>query len=168
MGVRKGSICSFISYLVEHLVKTLKFCVTVHNSHLVKILTFAPLKKLAPLKNSCGRAHVQNPSVKEQDSFNAISMQATFIYISDLLKNQPTQFTQSSAQFSPIIPFWLKITDRCFYHQAPALQNSLPNHLQVYFILQCHLASAYRLLYSKVLHFLSSNHFSQFHNHLKT
>ena len=52
--------------------------------------------------------------------------------ILDLLKIQPTHSTRSSAVVihqRPSNPSRLKITDRSFYHQAPALWNSLPKHL---------------------------------------
>ena len=52
--------------------------------------------------------------------------------ILDLLKIQPTHSTRSSAVVTlqrPANPSRLKITDRSFYHQAPALWNSLPKHL---------------------------------------
>ena len=53
--------------------------------------------------------------------------------ILDLLKIQPTHFTRSSAVVTlqrPSNPSRLKITDRSFYHQAPALWNSLPHYLR--------------------------------------
>ena len=53
--------------------------------------------------------------------------------ILDLLKIQPTHSTRSSAVATlqrPSNPSRLKITDRSFYHQAPALWNSLPQHLR--------------------------------------
>ena len=53
--------------------------------------------------------------------------------ILDLLEIQPTHSTRSSAVVTlqlPPNPSRLKITDRFFYHQAPALWNSLPQHLR--------------------------------------
>ena len=53
--------------------------------------------------------------------------------ILDLLKIQPTHSTHSSAVVilqRPSNPSRLKIIDRSFYHQAPALWNSLPKHLR--------------------------------------
>ena len=54
-------------------------------------------------------------------------------FILDLLKIQPTHSTCSSAVVTlqrPSNPSRLKIyADRFFYHQAPALWNSLPKHL---------------------------------------
>ena len=53
--------------------------------------------------------------------------------ILDLLKIQPTHSTRSSAVVTlqrPSNPSRVKITDRSFYHQAPALWNSLPQHLR--------------------------------------
>ena len=55
--------------------------------------------------------------------------------ILDLLKIQPTHSTRSSAVVTLQRPFnspRLKITDRSFYHQAPALWNSLPQHLRAF------------------------------------
>ena len=52
--------------------------------------------------------------------------------ILDLLKIQPTYSTRSSAVVTlqrPSNPSRLKITDKSFYHPAPALWNSLPQHL---------------------------------------
>ena len=76
--------------------------------------------------------------------------------ILDLLKNQPTYSTRSSTVVTlqrPSNPSRLKITDRSFYHQAPALWNSLPKHLHALsFFLQHHL-----LKVSNQLHTLSSH-----------
>ena len=55
--------------------------------------------------------------------------------ILDLLKIQPTHSTRSSAVVThqrPSNPSRLKITDQFFYHQAPALWNSLPQHLRAF------------------------------------
>ena len=53
--------------------------------------------------------------------------------ILDLLEIQPTHSTRSSAVVTlqrSSNPSWLKITDRSFNHQAPALWNSLPQHMR--------------------------------------
>ena len=53
--------------------------------------------------------------------------------ISDLLTIQPTRSTRSSAVVTlqrPPNPSRLKISDRSFYFQAPALWNALPHHLR--------------------------------------
>ena len=53
--------------------------------------------------------------------------------ISDLLTIQPTRSTRSSAVVTlrrPSNPSRLKISDRSFYFQAPALWNALPHHLR--------------------------------------
>ena len=76
--------------------------------------------------------------------------------ISDLLTIQPTRSTRSSAVVTlqrPSNPSRLKISDRSFYFQAPALWNALPHHL-------CSHSSQSDSLLS-----LSS---SQFHKQLKT
>ena len=81
--------------------------------------------------------------------------------ILDLLKIQPTHSTRSSAVVTlqrPSNPSRLKITDRSFYHQAPALWNSLPQHLRA-------LSSASPTQTNNPLLSLSS---SQFHEQLKT
>ena len=83
--------------------------------------------------------------------------------ILDLLKIQPTHFTRSSAVATiqrPSNPSQLKITDRSFYHQAPALWNALYLTICVHF-LQHHL----RTQTNNSLLSLSS---SQFHKQLKT
>ena len=52
--------------------------------------------------------------------------------ISDLFTIQPTSSTRSSAVVTlqrPSNPSRLKISDRSFYLQAPALWNALPHHL---------------------------------------
>ena len=76
--------------------------------------------------------------------------------ISDLLTIQPTRSTRSSAVVTlqrPSNPSRLKISDRSFYFQAPALWNALPHHLR------SHSSQSDSLLS------LSS---SQFHKQLKT
>ena len=81
--------------------------------------------------------------------------------ILDLLKIQPTHSTRSSAVVTlqrPSNPSRLKITDRSFYRQAPALWNSLPQHLRA-------LSSASPTQTNNPLLSLSS---SQFHKQLKT
>ena len=81
--------------------------------------------------------------------------------ILDLLKIQPTHSTRSSAVVTlqrPSNPSRLKITDRSFYHQAPALWNSLPHHLRA-------LSSTSPTQTNNSLLSLSS---SQFHKQLKT
>ena len=53
--------------------------------------------------------------------------------ISDLLTIQPTCSTRSSAVVTlqrPSNPSRIKISDRSFYFQAPALWNALPHHLR--------------------------------------
>ena len=78
--------------------------------------------------------------------------------ISDLLTIQPTRSTRSSAVVTlqhPSNPSRLKISDRSFYFQAPALWNALPHHLRSH----SHSSQAQSLLS------LSS---SQFHKQLKT
>mgnify|MGYP003531577293 CR=1 FL=1 len=81
--------------------------------------------------------------------------------ILDLLKIQPTHSTRSSAVVTlqrPSNPSRLKITDRSFYHQAPALWNSLPQHLRA-----LSSTSSTQTNYS-----LLSLFSSQFHKQLKT
>ena len=81
--------------------------------------------------------------------------------ILDLLKIQPTHSTRSSAVVTlqrPSNPSRLKITDRSFYHQAPALWNSLPQHLRA-------LSSTSPTQTNNSLLSLSS---SQFHKQLQT
>ena len=81
--------------------------------------------------------------------------------ILDLLKIQPTHSTRSSAVVTlqrPSNPSRFKITDRSFYHQAPALWNSLPQHLRA-------LSSTSPTQTNNSLLSLSS---SQFHKQLKT
>ena len=81
--------------------------------------------------------------------------------ILDLLKIQPTHSTRSSAVVTlqrPYNPSRLKITDRSFHHQAPALWNSLPQHLRA-------LSSTSPTQTNNSLLSLSS---SQFHKQLKT
>ena len=80
--------------------------------------------------------------------------------ILDLLKIQPTHSTRSSTVVTlqrPSNPSRLKITDRFFYHQAPALWNSLPQHLRA-------LSSTSPTQTNNSLLSLSS----QFHKQLKT
>ena len=80
--------------------------------------------------------------------------------ILDLLKIQPTHSTRSSAVATlqrPSNPSRPKITDR-YYHQAPALWNSLPQHLRA-------LSSTSPTQTNNSLLSLSS---SQFHKQLKT
>ena len=77
------------------------------------------------------------------------------------LKIQPTHSTRSSAVVTlqrPSNPSRLKITDRSFYHQAPALWNSLPKHLRA-------LSSTLPTQTNNSLLSLSS---FQFHKQLKT
>ena len=76
--------------------------------------------------------------------------------ISDLLTIQPTRSTRSSAVVTlqrPSNPSRLKISDRSFYFQAPALWNALPHHLRSH---------------SSQSHSLLSLSSSQFHKQLKT
>ena len=78
--------------------------------------------------------------------------------ISDLLTIQPTRSTRSSAVVTlqrPSNPSRLKISDRSFYFQAPALWNALPHHLRSH-------------SHSSQSHSLLSLAFSQFHKQLKT
>ena len=78
--------------------------------------------------------------------------------ISDLLTIQPTRSTRSSAVVTlqrPSNPSRLKISDRSFYFQAPALWNALPHHLR------SHSPSSQS-------HSLLSLSSSQFHKQLKT
>ena len=82
-------------------------------------------------------------------------------YILDLLKIQPTHSTRSSALVTlqrPSSPSRLKITDRSFYYQAPAIWHSLSQHLRA-------LSSASPTQTNNPLLSLSS---SQFHKQLKT
>ena len=77
--------------------------------------------------------------------------------ISDLLTIQPTRSTRSSAVVTlqrPSNPSRLKISDRSFYFQAPALWNALPHHLRSH----SHSSQAHSLLSLS----------SQFHKQLKT
>ena len=81
--------------------------------------------------------------------------------ILDLLKIQPPHSTRSSAVVTlqrPSNPSRLKITDKSFYHQAPALWNSLPQYLRA-------LSSTSSTQTNNPLLSLSS---SQFHKQLKT
>ena len=78
--------------------------------------------------------------------------------ISDLLTIQPTRSTRSSAVVTlqrPSNPSRLKISDRSFYFQAPALWNALPHHLRSH-------------SHSSESHSLLSLSSSQFHKQLKT
>ena len=78
--------------------------------------------------------------------------------ISDLLTIQPTRSTRSTAVVTlqrPSNPSRLKISDRSFYFQAPALWNALPHHLRSY-------------SHSSQSHSLLSLSSSQFHKQLKT
>ena len=78
--------------------------------------------------------------------------------ISDLLTIQPTRSTRSSAVVTlqrPSNPSRLKISDRSFYFQAPALWNALPHHLRSH-------------SHSSQSHSLLSLSSSQFHKQLKT
>ena len=78
--------------------------------------------------------------------------------ISDLLTIQPTRSTRSSAVVTlqrPLNPSRLKISDRSFYFQAPALWNALPHHLRSH-------------SHSSESHSLLSLSSSQFHKQLKT
>ena len=78
--------------------------------------------------------------------------------ISDLLTIQPTRSTRSSAFVTlqrPPNPSRLKISDRSFYFQAPALWNALPHHLRSH-------------SHSSQSHSLLSLSSSQFHKQLKT
>ena len=77
--------------------------------------------------------------------------------ISDLLTIQPTRSTRSSAVVTlqrPSNPSRLKISDRSFYFQAPALWNALPHHLRSH-------------SHSSQSHSLLSLSSSQFHKQLK-
>ena len=93
-----------------------------------------------------------------QNSFTNLqitSVQQTFLH-SDLLTIQPTRSTRSSAVVTlqrPSNPSRLKISDRSFYFQAPALWNALPHHLHSH---------------SSQSHSLLSLSSSQFHKQLKT
>ena len=81
--------------------------------------------------------------------------------ILDLLKIQPTHSTRSSAVVTlqrPSNPSRLKITDRSFYHQAPALWNSLPKHLRAHS----------SILRTQTNYSLLSLSPTQFHKQLKT
>ena len=81
-----------------------------------------------------------------------------FIKISDLLTIQPTRSTRSSAVVTlqrPSNPSRLKISDRSFYFQVPALWNALPHHLRSH-------------SHSSQSHSLLSLSSSQFHKQLKT
>ena len=78
--------------------------------------------------------------------------------ISDLLTIQPTRSTRSSAVVTlqrPPNPSRLKISDRSFYFQAPALWNALPHHLRSH-------------SHSSQSHSLLSLSSSQFQKQLKT
>ena len=78
--------------------------------------------------------------------------------ISDLLTVQPTRSTRSSAVVTlqrPPNPSRLKISDRSFYFQAPALWNALAHHLRSH-------------SHSSQSHSLLSLSSSQFHKQLKT
>ena len=78
--------------------------------------------------------------------------------ISDLLTIQPTRSTRSSAVVTlqrPSNPSRLKISDKSFYFQAPALWNALPHHLRSH-------------SHSSHSHSLLSLSSSQFHKQLKT
>ena len=84
--------------------------------------------------------------------------------ILDLHNNHPTHSIRSSAVVilqRPSNPSRLKITDRSFYQQAPALWNSLPQHLRA-------LSSTSPTKINNSLFSLSSSGSSQFHKQLKT
>ena len=81
--------------------------------------------------------------------------------ILDLLKIQRTHSTRSSAVVilqRPSNSSRLKITDKSFYHQAPALWNSLPKHLRALSSTSPKQTNYYLLLLSS----------SQFYKQLKT
>ena len=78
--------------------------------------------------------------------------------ISDLLTIQPTRSTRLSAVVTLqrlSNPYRLKISDRSFYFQAPALWNALPHHLRSH-------------SHSSQSHSLLSLSSSQFHKQLKS
>ena len=89
--------------------------------------------------------------------------------ISDLLTIQQTRSTRSSAVVTlqrPSNPSRLKITDRSFYYQAPALWNTLPKDLRSKFSIPSSQISPSKISqYDSPLLSLSS---TQFHKKLKT
>ena len=124
-----------------------------------QLLTLKISRYFEQSKHPCKGCHFDSPS----SILSLILTYKSLQYnkpssISDLLTIQPTRSTRSSAVVTlqrPSNPSRLKISDRSFYFQAPALWNALPHHLRSH----SHFSQSHSLLS------LSS---SQFHKQLKT
>jgi hypothetical protein len=117
-------------------------------------LTTQQINRLQLILNSAARAVTKTPKfyhitphlkslhwlkITERIHYKIISLTYKSLqykqpsFISDLLTIQPTRSTRSSAVVTlqrPSNPSRLKITDRSFYFQAPALWNALPKDLR--------------------------------------